>query len=53
MPANQEVQIGKLVVKASKAKKLERPPYLYKNLGVVVLACHPSYVGGINSKITV
>jgi hypothetical protein len=38
---------------ASPGKKLKRPPISTKKLSVVVLAFHPSYVGGKSMRIIV
>jgi hypothetical protein len=45
-------EIGRIWAETSQSKKLVRP-HLNKKLGVVVHACHPSYVGGVSRRIAV
>jgi hypothetical protein len=50
--ATLEVKIGRIVVQGLPGQKVSKIPISTNNLGMFAHACQPSYMGGINRKIT-
>jgi hypothetical protein len=53
IPTTQEAEIGRITVQGQPRQKVSETPIPIKKSGVVLGACNPSYIEGINRRIMV
>jgi hypothetical protein len=51
IPATQEVEIGRIMVRDNPGQKGSEIPISTHNLGVIACTCHLRYMGGIGRRI--